>query len=749
MTSEEFDDNFQIFKDDVDKLDTLLASQDFDEIKFVNHEFPTQDSLDQLPQKIRHLQDRQKRIHETIKKSIRSYGVLGDKSEQILNDTVQTIQTLATKIKDIHNQAVKTEDVVTEICGSIKPLNNAKTHLSTSIRALENIKLINVAVNSLDDSILQRNYKECGMTISSVSDLLKMFDKYKDTPQLKPLFDKFAAQKSSLRDQITSNFNETLFKGSADESFIDICLCIDAFNDDFHNYVVNLFCERFLSSYDTAFELTETTTELNYDGRFTWFKNRMEFFQQKYSKAFPEEWAMNYQLSQQFCQKTCGAFKAILAAQGTPNIKEYLSSFEKTVKFEDKLAKEFSRLVVLPFDPNAIMPDFGNDAEGIRQKYAWRKRQEQGIGEVITQEAKEFKGSITCAFAPHLNLYLNSEGTKYSQIISKSGKGDDYENETDKKLKSEGVLILAMKATIDKCTGFGDAQSLQDLFVVLKDKLGEYAQMLTKCMSSLSNQIKKKQIFGGKVSNVSSMDEDDRNHITEIIHKQCYLVNTSTDVLDVIGSLCNKIQSIVPEDIREAIIITDSLETIGNEIQNQMQFFVKTIIKLLSIQLEKIGNNSWVETDPSLKLPKDLVDNINFIFDIIDSSLYENNKKLRFTPIFSAELVKAIQDSLYKTRNLNEADRIVTSVKELKTIVLQKTQVVRLAEQQVNKVFNNLDSLLTVLHSPEIAMVPVYLEKMGKSASKEEFMNLVKLRGLGLEQEIELSKEFEKQFQSQ
>ena len=358
----------QLFEGDFDKLDALLATPDFKPIDFINHVFPTEESLSTLDKEIANLSQRIRIINKSIRQSVRSYGVLGDSSEQILANTIKTIQTLTKKITSIQDQATRTETVVSDLCGSIKPLHNARINLQGSIKAIEQFRMIVDSMRQLETCIIDKNYLECSRILDALTDLLQIYDPYKDTPQLKPIYDEYTQKKKTLRFQITTFVREIISKGTADESFQDVCHCIDAYNDDFHDEVVKLLCNRLLETYETAFPINQSKPELKYENRFIWFKNRIEFFNERFQNAFPEDWEMNFQIAKSFCEKTAEVFKQILNVQETPNIKEYLSAFEKTVKFENKLAKEFSRLIVLPFNPNAVMPDFGTDAAGIKKK---------------------------------------------------------------------------------------------------------------------------------------------------------------------------------------------------------------------------------------------------------------------------------------------------------------------------------------------------------------------------------------------
>ena len=64
------------------------------------------------------------------------------------------IEDLFNKIHDIKDKASQSETMVQELCADIKKLDYAKTHLQTSITALNRLQMLINAVNQLEVRVI-------------------------------------------------------------------------------------------------------------------------------------------------------------------------------------------------------------------------------------------------------------------------------------------------------------------------------------------------------------------------------------------------------------------------------------------------------------------------------------------------------------------------------------------------------------------------------------------------------------------
>lgn len=701
---------------DYDSIDRLLATPDFDPIRLVNSLIPDEDAMSKVPETLVSLEGRSKRLDSTIQSAVKSFSVLGDHSEAILDETRQSMQELARRIEQLYTEAVDVKNTVGGLCASIKPLDNAKRALSVSVTTLRRIQMILITLESLDENIKKVDYGECASNILALSSIFQAFDKYLKTPQLEPLYLKFSDAKRLLRGKVVSEIDQKVGRGSMDESNLPLCALVDAFEDDLRVAVIDLFCDHFLRPYETNFsnsKLTETKS------RFSWFKTRIEFYNKNYAVAFPQSWKMQEQIALAFCRMTATHFNQILSKE-PPSIKSYMAAFDLVVTFESKMSTSFSKTVVEPYDPNAIMPEFSHDPEGIRMKNEWLKRQRAGESTKKLVPAREFIGLIGCAFAPHLDLYIQSEKESLSKQISDTlqqvSQNVDEETHT---ISSSDMFVVSMRKRIEKCAGFGIPQTLVDLFVILKELL---VQFVTGLSGKIPNKIKTQ----------------------ESLQFVCAIANTTSDFVGVSESLANKIKQLVPSEMSGSVIVEDATDGIESQLKRQLEMLIGSIMKQLNTPLAQIGNDSWSSSDPTDKLPPKLVSVGNEKFGVVSAWLCNENMN-RIRPIFTQRMVGVMRDSLFKSRTIQESSayRITNTAKELKALIAQWTlaQSTR-AARKIDMDFSQFETELKILSAPESAMVLTYLGIV-KNPKKDHFSTLLKMRGFGQQTEAALVHEYD------
>ncbi|EAX86698.1 hypothetical protein TVAG_376670 [Trichomonas vaginalis G3] len=703
---------------DRDELDRELASPDFNAAIMVNKLIPNENALAETGKILLDLRKREYKINQSIKDVVRDDSVLGNKSDGILTETKNSIVQLSEKIQRIYNQAIETEKVVREICGGIKPLDNAKINLTISVRVLQQYQQIMALLKDLEANVDAKDYPGCTNDLKALNEFFEKYDKYKNTPQFVPLIKRYNQLRALLREKISHDFELVTGRGLVDQSNLPMCACITAFGKEFQEEIITLLCHKWLYMYGETFRNSTLAEAKN---RYNWFKQRLEVYKKQVGDGFPKEWRVQYHMTLEFCKMTADQFETILNKED-PSVKEYLNAFELTVKFEEKMASAFTQSVEIPFDPNAQMPEFGQDADGVRQKWEWLQRQKEGIGETKLQPATEFYGKIAHAFAPHLQLYLDYEKKSISKIIQTGI--DNARKEIDaeeRQLSSATGIVLNMKATIDKCAGFGVDQSLLKLFVMLKELLIQYITSLT-----------------GALPRKPQKDND-----FELI--SC-IANTSSWFLNIADSLADKIKSIINEEYQGGIVVEDVKETIGEELRKQLVYFADVFMKENESYLMSIGACTWKPSDADEKLPRKLLDSFESRFSVINNWLtIDNLNRLRST--FVQKLVQIVRDSFVKQKliTLDQASSISSCLKELKSTVTYWTKGdSQIVQKRINAEFQNIENEVTIIISPEVAMAQVYVTKM-KKPSKEHFQTLVRMKGLKGQEEAKAMESYQKE----
>ncbi|KAH0787599.1 vacuolar protein sorting-associated protein 53 A-like [Histomonas meleagridis] len=706
----------QSTKINISEINTELSTSNFDAISYIDSLLPDDSSLSELPIIINNIQNHNKATTSSVRKLIRTSSALGDSSETILAEIRHSIDDLTSKINSIRDKAKETEIAVNEICENIKPLDNAKKNLTSTVTTLRRLQMLSTTITELESNISSSNYTKCSANVLALTSLFEYFHEYGLDSQLKPFSTKFFDLKRVLRNKVNTDFESMMFSGSADSSNLPLCSVIDSFNDDFHSSIVERFCDQLLSPYEDSYPKVPLSA---IHTRFQWFKQRIDFYNNHFHNAFPKEWRMSYNLSLKFCKRTFSHLSNTLRKQA-PDINEYLRAFELTVKFERKMAESFSTTKTVFIEPDAKMPNFENTSDGIRKKYEWLYRRDKGIGEEKVIPANEFIGIIANAFSPYMDLYFDSERKNLTNMINDALKNPILDlNISNHTLKSASNLVLAMKKTIDKTSGFGISQSLLSLFRMLKELLVQYVVTLSKM---LPTRIKNDEHY-------------------QLI---CGIINTSSLLLNVLDSLLTKVNGLVEDNIKPNIVIDDAKESISEELKKQILYLENVLIKECEYLLIQIGNNSWRNDGTSTKIPEKLLDFFDRRMRILCEWLSNENLN-RIRAPFVHKIVLIIHDSIFKEKQI-AATHVLQTVKELKNVICQVTKAdSQMARKRIEFEFASLEAELTVLCCTNAALTMTYLTVV-QNKSKAHFLSIVKLKGFTSEEALQkYAAEYDKQ----
>jgi DNA repair exonuclease SbcCD ATPase subunit len=129
--------------------DDPLDAPNFDAVEYINQQFPSETSLENLDPFVARLQAQISSLDEEISGAVQAQSEAGEKAERDINEAQTAIYELHAKINGIKSKAEHSERMVLEICRDIQSLDHAKRNLQTTITALKRLHMLVTAVEQL------------------------------------------------------------------------------------------------------------------------------------------------------------------------------------------------------------------------------------------------------------------------------------------------------------------------------------------------------------------------------------------------------------------------------------------------------------------------------------------------------------------------------------------------------------------------------------------------------------------------
>lgn len=158
--------------------DDPLDAVNFDPVDYLNHQFPTERSLDRLEPFVINVAVQISELDEDISKTVQVQSEAGHQATRDVDDAKAAIRELFEKIRDMKAKAEQSEVMVQEICRDIKQLDFAKRHLQTTITALKRLHMLVTAVDQLQGVSKAKQYRESANLLDAVRQLLTHFESY-------------------------------------------------------------------------------------------------------------------------------------------------------------------------------------------------------------------------------------------------------------------------------------------------------------------------------------------------------------------------------------------------------------------------------------------------------------------------------------------------------------------------------------------------------------------------------------------
>lgn len=492
----------------MENFESKLLSADFDEIQFLNELFPTEDSINTLPNILSIVENEIKHFDSEMKEAVRTYSTLSSKSQKIIQETSSTIQEIDDKVDSLQSRATNTQLTVSSMCQSIKAYDNAKTHLTESITCLKRLQMTTFAVSDLEEMYKQCNYSESADRILALTTLLEYFQDFESNQELDNVRQRFEVIKREIKSKITYDLDQKLFSTIVDSSVSPAFKVIESLGDRIMQDTIDWFCSKYLEPYVQQYQKTPLQ---NTKDRYLWLKNSLDEYKDKYSQVIPQNWRMPYNITLNFCIETRKHLREIIE-KGKPTLENFTIGFESTAMFEQALSQEFG---------SNIINEKGNQE--------WKNDD-------------KFVGLIGSAFTKHTQLYLAGINQKLKlQVQDLHQKSSKIIDSTDKTLKSSNELVEIMNNIIKRCAGFNDNNVLYDLFFHLKNTISEYTDL----------------IFNDRPTNLTS---------DKSVPLYCATINTFQFFKSIINGLSNRIRSFVNEDQKSGVRVDDIDDKLGDNL---------------------------------------------------------------------------------------------------------------------------------------------------------------------------------------
>lgn len=164
-----------------------LDGPDFNPTDYINHLFPTEQSLSSIDDVISKMETEIVGIDEHIRDVVRGQSGCsgGQNGRAALDEAHKVILMLFRQISEIKTRAEHTEEMVKEITRDIKQLDCAKRNLTSAITTLNHLHMLVGGVESLTKLAEKRQYGELLNPLQAITEVNQHFQQYNDIAQIK------------------------------------------------------------------------------------------------------------------------------------------------------------------------------------------------------------------------------------------------------------------------------------------------------------------------------------------------------------------------------------------------------------------------------------------------------------------------------------------------------------------------------------------------------------------------------------
>lgn len=312
--------------------------------------FPSESSLDNIDDVLRHIQKYKLQLALDISKAVGEYKHPIKPQEDI--------QALLNTIAQIREKSRDTQTKILEMTSSILRLDTVKKNLVLSMKVLKRLQMLVNANNSLNEVVNTRDYKQIVTYLGVVRELLVFFKPYRSIDQIGLLNQQIHKTQNKLVDDVFIDFEDSFTNNFSNENLIYGCEVLQLIDEKYKDKLLQWFYNLQLKEIRSIFSSTEEAGNLdNLNRRYIFFKNVLSNIQHNFLLVFPKLWNVDYELAKLFCQMTITDLKSQLKSAQSSEV--VLESLTKTLELERHLnetfkTNEFEKVILSVFEPYLI-----------------------------------------------------------------------------------------------------------------------------------------------------------------------------------------------------------------------------------------------------------------------------------------------------------------------------------------------------------------------------------------------------------
>lgn len=681
---------------------------------YINTHFPTEASLNSLPDFLARLDNSLTTLDHQLANLILSNHQSSSQSSSLLSATQDSIQNLQSSLSTLSASASSTHDEISAALAPALPLYTALENLSSTSKALEALVILEKAVVQLEAAANTQSLATVASDVSifdHIRNSQAFFDglEKKEGPALKRLPQlraRAAVAHETIRGSVLSEFRRMsdvvsmaaeMPKEKVDNAVERLkmaCAVASAMGEEVRMEVVGSFVRGRRTAFRAAFEM-DTSGLAGVERRFAWLRKELrmnwarlggERVDRGWGKVFPGDWGVAWRVADGLVKELREWTGKTLDTGADRDVAAMVGALSKTKEFEVELDRRFS-----------------------------------GYG---GEEVPSFIGAVSESYGPWMGAYVNQEDDHLQVVLQELLREEKWVCGEGTVLKSATELFLVIKKSMHTCASLDVRQPLFSLHRVFRKHLGAYASSLVKRLPGVK---------GNALGDSSNPKEYET-----LVKRACAIINTAEYCAATVEQLENSLKKTVQEVFSEDI----ELSTEREKFETVAAKGVQSIVALLEEDLEpelkelsKVDWANWKEVGDNSKYVARISTKLTSSTEQLANQLLKHHFRYMLEK-FVASFIPRYQAHIYECQQMNNfgAQQILLDVTAIKALLLGlpasvKAPVPGTFVKVVNREMGKIEAILKVILAPVNMSVDTYVALV-PDGTAEHFQRVLEIRGL-------------------